>query len=229
MYAWISRHPICATLTIGAVTVVASEVIWFIVKRVRDNIKYKRSQFHEVLIFNELGYTCDAAHAEGTKECDNIHCAQRNIDRMKQLLDQAKYSIDLAMYSLSSQEMLNVLKRALARRVHMRIVMHPKTRELSPEVAILLHMGACIRIVCSERSLMHHKFCVIDGRQRINKLWNMKRLKFLPRITYPAVINGSANWTSGSFGSNFENVIVSTNQIIVTELETEFERMWKVL
>ncbi|KAL7738950.1 hypothetical protein ACLKA6_016948 [Drosophila palustris] len=161
-------------------------------------------------------------------ECYNIHCAQRNIDRIIQLINQAKYSIDLAIFSLSFPEILEALRQALLRRVKMRIIIYPKTSSLSPDVANLSHKGARIRIVCSPRRMMHHKFCVIDGKQRIDKLCHMKCLSFKPDITYPVAITGSANWTPGSMGGNYENIIISTNKIIVEKLETEFERMWNI-
>ncbi|XP_034474366.1 mitochondrial cardiolipin hydrolase-like [Drosophila innubila] len=228
MFGWISRHPVYAALTIGAGTVAASEVIWFLIKYVRNKIKYEKSQIHEVLIFNELGYTCFAAHRLYIKDCNNTHCAQRNIDRIVQLINQAKYSIDLAIFSLSFPEMLNALRQALLRHVKVRIIIHPKTYSLSPDVAILSQKGARIRIACSTRKMMHHKFCVIDGRKRIDNLMQLQVILFEPYITWPVAINGSANWTSSSMGGNYENIIISTNKIIVTKLETEFERMWKI-
>lgn len=228
MFGWISRHPIYAALTIGAGTVGASELIWFLIKYVRNKIMYKKSQIHEVLIFNELGYTCFAVHRLNVKDCDNIHCAQRNIDRIVQLINHAKYSIDLAMFSLTFPEMLDALRLALIRHVKVRIIIHPKSYSLSPDVAYLSQKGARIRVVCSTRKMMHHKFCVIDGWQRMNNLLQMNSILFKPDFTYPVSINGSANWTASSMGGNYENIIISTNRMIVTKLETEFERMWKL-
>lgn len=39
-------------------------------------------------------------------------------------------------------------------------------------------------------------------------------------------ITGSCNWTMQGFSSNWENVIITSNKIIVDEFRKEFDRIW---
>lgn len=39
-------------------------------------------------------------------------------------------------------------------------------------------------------------------------------------------ITGSCNWTMQGFSSNWENVIITNNKIIVDEFRKEFDRIW---
>lgn len=159
--------------------------------------------------------------------CQNVHCSQRNIERIIEHLSKAKYSIDLAMYSFSSIELACALKMALGRKVVIRLIVsrHWDTK-VNSQLANLIRWGAQLRTQNSSY-FMHHKFCVIDGQARVDHIWRQKKRKYGPETTYSVLINGSLNWTDGGIGANWENVHITSHAQMATEFQSEFDRMWK--
>ncbi|XP_064536326.1 mitochondrial cardiolipin hydrolase-like [Drosophila montana] len=232
MLPWIRNHPIWSTLIIGAGTIAASEVLWYFYNYVRDRLNWRLAQVHEVLMFNELGFECFLEHRAHSRKgkffiCANTHCTQRHIERVAEQLARAKYSIDLAMYSLSSPEILLALGRALQRNVAIRlIVSQPVGTSINLAIFNLMRGGLRVRSQPFV-GFMHHKFCVIDGRTRVDHIWGRKRRSYGPPPTYSVLINGSVNWTQGGFGANWENLVITSNHLLASEFQAEFDRMWK--
>ncbi|XP_030244041.1 mitochondrial cardiolipin hydrolase-like, partial [Drosophila navojoa] len=207
------QYPSWSFLIITTGTIAASEVIWFAYKSICKWMRWREAQVHEVLMFNELGFECMLEHRMGIEEgrmyhCQNKYCAQRNIHRIIEQLDKAKYSIDLAMYSMQSIEMTRALKNALLRKVVVRIIVSlQRTSKINRHLLDLIERGAHLRKQNSNY-FMHHKFCVIDGEERVNHLWSLKKRNYGPETTYSVLINGSLNWTDGGIGINWENVVI---------------------
>lgn len=229
---WIRTHPIWSTLIIGAGTIAASEVLWYFYNCVHDRLKWQQAQVHEVHMFNELGFECfqeHRAHSQWGKffTCANTHCTQRHIERIIELLARAKFSIDLAMYSLSSPEILLALGKALQRNVAVRLIVNqPVATPINAYIFNLMRAGLMARSQPFV-GFMHHKFCVIDGRTRVDHIWSLKRRSYGPPATYSVVINGSVNWTQGGFGANWENLVITSHHRIASEFQAEFDRMWE--
>ncbi|CAG9575513.1 unnamed protein product [Danaus chrysippus] len=64
-------------------------------------------------------------------------------------------------------------------------------------------------------NLMHHKFCIIDNIYG-----------HLNPALEPFVIMGSLNWTNQAVNGNWEDVTVTSQEEIVTQFQTEFDRLW---
>jgi phosphatidylserine/phosphatidylglycerophosphate/cardiolipin synthase-like enzyme len=75
------------------------------------------------------------------------------------------------------------------------------------DIYSLDRMGIKIKID-SFRSLMHHKFVLIDNQK---------------------LLTGSYNWTRTGSDINNENVLITTKKSIVKAYKHEFKRLWKTM
>lgn len=229
VYEWINRHPIW--LGISILPTAVYDVIRFGYKYVRDYIYRHRSQIHDVIMFNELSFACIFDHHKHEHDgipfkCLNEYCSQRNVERITEQLARARVSIDLAMYTFNSLEIIDALKAALRRDIKVRILTNNRFSAFDDNFKCLMGMGARVRLPDSTK-LMHHKFCVIDGCERVAKLLKERVSHLQPGPTTSVAISGSANWTNGGFGANMENCLITSNTLITSQLEMEFNRMWR--
>lgn len=117
-------------------------------------------------------------------------------------MDQAESSIDVAIYSLSLDEIEKALIRAAKRGVSVRVVVESEgrnqtTRDLEK---------AGIRVVDDRKdSLMHQKFVVIDQQW----LWT-----------------GSANLTNSTLVNDRNNILMLQDKEIAAQFVKQFERMY---
>lgn len=207
------------------------DVIRFVYNYVVDGIYKNHSQIHEVIMFNELSYACVFKHRQHEHagiqfKCTNEYCSLRHVKRIAEQLDRAQFSIDLAMYSLNTLELVKSLKAALRRGVKVRLIGNKKSIYIDKEMKSLLALGMRLRVPDSVK-LMHHKYCLIDGCDRVTKLLSERSKDYRPPQTTSVAIPGSLNWTNAGFGANWENLIITSNTLINSELELEFNRMWR--
>lgn len=97
--------------------------------------------------------------------------------------------------------------------------------------------------------IMHHKFCLVDTRHETSQeLLHREKMKLKQEATRSqqqkkgipekpkrktvqlppqgVCITGSCNWTMQGFAGNWENIIVTSNQTIISGFQREFERIW---
>ncbi|XP_016980795.1 mitochondrial cardiolipin hydrolase [Drosophila rhopaloa] len=238
----IREHPIVATISIAAGTILASEVIWKAVKFFHSQLSGKRPlRVHEVLSFNELGDICAAQHLrksmpgspELTKspepivlQCRNMYCSLRNVGKIVEQIDRAVYSLDVAIYTFSSLILADAFKRALQRGVSVRII---SDREMvfssGSQINVLACLGVPVRMPITSK-MMHNKYCVIDGVERVEEIRRLKQRKWI-RPYCSVVVSGSVNWTRQGFGGNWENCILSEDKELARMFQADFTRMWK--
>ncbi|XP_034472411.1 mitochondrial cardiolipin hydrolase [Drosophila innubila] len=180
------------------------------------------------MIFNELSECC--ARNYNATPCENENCMHRNIQNVIKYIDEAKYTIDFAMYTFTVIGIMNALIEAYKRGVNIRIITDNemlcssggKMSYLETELPI------DIRVPQLKTVMMHHKFMVIDGHRGVYDTVGKIPPPFKVEPYRPLVLTGSVNWTMQGFGGNWENCLVTTDIVTVTKLEEEFYRMWDV-
>ena len=127
-------------------------------------------------------------------------------DTLHVLLENAKRSIDICVFTISDQSLSKRLLDAHMRGVAVRIISDDKkVNDRGSQVYNLKKAGVKVKIDHS-RYHMHNKFGVIDNR-----------------ISF----TGSYNWTYTATKHNQENLLITTNYDIVRQFGEEFEKLWK--
>lgn len=224
MYVWLSKYPLWITITLGVGTAaVACKILWSFGRKICAS----NGKVLDVLIFNELSGYCDANHndnyGDGDSRCTNKYCTKRNIKKIVQLINRAKYSIDIAMYTFTLSELKLALEQALQRGVQLRVISdHEMTLSSNSQIGRLNELGIEVRAPKTS-AMMHHKFLVIDGRQRLAEIFRGGKSV----DTCSLVLTGSANWTMQGVAGNWELCIISSDSVMTAKYEEEFFRMWE--
>ena len=109
------------------------------------------------------------------------------------------------MFTISDDPIAETLDECYSRGVNVRIITDDgKIFDKGSDIVLLNKKGINVRID-SDKSLMHHKFVIID---------NIK------------LLTGSYNWTRTGADINNENMLVTTNNKIVRAYKKEFQRLW---
>ena len=121
-------------------------------------------------------------------------------------IDNAKETIDIAMYYLTAREIAQTLVKAQERKVKVRIVLDQsqETQKYSKS-HYLIKEGVDARYHVGP-GLMHNKFVVIDGK---------------------ILITGSFNWTPTADQKNEENMLIINDKKTIEEYAKRFEYLWK--
>lgn len=130
-------------------------------------------------------------------------------DATATLIDEARESIDIAMYSIStSGPIWDALRRAVQRGVKVRIVLNSATRS-SARSKVQALQGIGVHVFGVTRT-MHQKFALFDAG-----LWYRRKL-----------VNGSANWSRGAEVSYSENTVVfGRHYHLFYAFQEEFNRL----
>ena len=144
--------------------------------------------------------------------------ASSHLAKSVELIDGAKRSIDVAMYSFSDKQILAALGRAKERGVLVRVVFEPARDEAKNPAgtmsASIEQKGIDVRFV---NKIMHHKYMIVDGPQESS-------LEALGTT----LVTGSANW-SNSGGTRYdENTVVARGvPELALSFQREFNLMWE--
>ncbi|CAD6204757.1 GSCOCG00002962001-RA-CDS [Cotesia congregata] len=163
----------------------------------------------EVFFFAEDSMGC-RAHASRKKACGS-RCPINCINRIIYYMDNAKKTLDVCMYIVTCQEIINAISRAHKRKVNVRVIADASMSENSAcgdQLTRLRRTGIKVRIQRSKASLMHHKFTVSDKH---------------------TLIYGSTNWTMQAFFGNYDGIIMTNQKQLVEPFNDEFDRIWEKL
>lgn len=141
-----------------------------------------------------------------------------HLARAVQLIDGAKGSIDIAMYSMSDAGILDALGRARGRGVSVRFLFEPARDEAKAPAgtksAQVEAKGIDVRFI---NKIMHHKFMIVDG----------------PRQTAfsalgATLMTGSGNW-SNSAGTRYDEntVVLRGAPELALAFQREFNHLWE--
>jgi phosphatidylserine/phosphatidylglycerophosphate/cardiolipin synthase-like enzyme len=138
---------------------------------------------------------------------------QSHLVRVRELIDGADGSIDIAMYSFRDAAINDALARAVARGVSIRMIYDGASADrTAPEgttSARLEAMGIEVRWV---NKVMHHKLAIIDGRGDGSEA---------------VVVTGSGNWSNSAATRFDENtVVIHSNAELAQRYQAEYEHLW---
>jgi phosphatidylserine/phosphatidylglycerophosphate/cardiolipin synthase-like enzyme len=109
------------------------------------------------------------------------------LNHMISLINQAKDSIDLAIFSLTHPQILYALRQASDRGVQINLYIDQMNLK-DPKLSMLETLQKCQKIYTQKNGvLLHHKLCFIDKKY---------------------VILGSSNWTKGGLKKNEEVLLI---------------------
>lgn len=98
--------------------IVTVTILTFLYKKINELTKPKSIQ--NVLLSNSASACC--GNLVKTKCCQKQYCFKKNLRKIIQAIDRSKYSICLALYTLSLSEILDEIVKAHDRGVEVRIL-----------------------------------------------------------------------------------------------------------
>ncbi len=126
--------------------------------------------------------------------------------RLVQLINRSKKSIDVCVFTITSDRLTHALLEAHSRSVKIRIITDDmKAGDLGSDITDLANAGIDI-VTDDSPAHMHHKFAIFDAA---------------------TVITGSYNWTRSASRVNQENLIVSQNRDLLRRFSEEFGQLWR--
>jgi len=141
------------------------------------------------------------------------------------LIDEARTSIDAAVYTFTNRALARAVVRAHKRGVKIRLILDGNDESDYSKGYYLRQRGIDVRYArgrvkkykskkksrksryqVRKYGLMHHKFAVVDGR---------------------SVATGSFNWTASAENFNYENLLIIQSPSLARKYSKAFERIWK--
>ncbi len=129
-------------------------------------------------------------------------------DEIVRLINQSQDKIDIAVYAINNDNIVNALKQAYRRGIKIRILTDRlQAGNKSSKVKELYAFGFDIK-VNSKYKIEHNKFAVFDDKY---------------------VSSGSYNWTNPATHKNSENCIFfEDNQPIIQAYQNHFNQLWQL-
>jgi phosphatidylserine/phosphatidylglycerophosphate/cardiolipin synthase-like enzyme len=190
-----------SAISLGALLVLALMVVFHYFPNLKRQVTPPRSSPRSAAPVAVPG----AAPVEGPYFSDSDRVA----DRIIAAINHTKTSLDLAIFDLTHPAITAALEDAQRRGVRIRIVADQRQAEgTHSEIPFLTQRGIPVRLsrgYKGDRSLMHNKFAVFDGK---------------------LAVTGSFNWTTSADSYNFENAVFISDPAAVSRFAEAFERLW---
>lgn len=124
------------------------------------------------------------------------------------LINTSNKTIDIAVYSINNNQIVEALKKAHGRGIKLRILTDKlQASSKHSKVLDLYEYGINIR-VNSKHKIEHNKFAVFDGKK---------------------VSTGSFNWTNSASNNNSENCLfVTQDKKTIDAYKKRFNELWKL-
>lgn len=140
--------------------------------------------------------------------------------RIAKELNAAQKSIDLAIYTFSSPQVLKELEEAQARGVQVRLIVRKSIESGQPGfLAALVNSGAKVRWI---NKINHHKFLVIDGKTLLSSSGNFSETELQRSYDENLVVCDDCTKAVKAFAEEFEFLYTNANPLEVTETPESF-------
>ena len=127
------------------------------------------------------------------------------LDQIIKELNSARSTVDIAMAWFTNKQLLSKVSELCDAGIKVRIVLAKNDYNSSTALSEIKSKGAqVIYLQGSGYGMMHHKFCLIDGKR---------------------AITGSFNWTANAVSNSSENAIFTSAKAIINPLVTEFDKL----
>jgi len=138
-----------------------------------------------------------------------------HIARIVEAFDGASRSIDIAIYGLDDQQIVQALAAAVSRGVGVRMLYEQARDPDSPGApsSSLETIGVDVRSV---NKILHHKFAIIDGVHAEGL-----------ELGEGLLITGSANWHERAARSYDENTLFTNHPELLLRFQREFDTLWR--
>lgn len=129
-------------------------------------------------------------------------------NRIEELIDKAKFRVDIVVYAINNDKLVEAIERAHARGVKIRILTDRlQAAGKSSQVLRLYKNGINIR-VHSVNKIEHNKFAIYDGNK---------------------ASTGSYNWTNPASRKNSENCLfIVSNKNTIQDYQNRFNYLWQI-
>ncbi|XP_017864971.1 PREDICTED: mitochondrial cardiolipin hydrolase-like [Drosophila arizonae] len=189
---------------------------------------YNEPDDTDVVLFNELPLRHRQISRHISHNCPKPFCELCRVERIVMYMERAKVSIDIAMLTISHSSFYSAIDAARLRGIQVRLITDSQMIFAQGSVVKKLVAAGLPARRSPPDVILHNKFCIIDGEQRVFELDQQQR-RWHHRLWYRRgyVLNGSLNWTKLGTVNNFENVVITSNRVIIALYENLFNDMWK--
>ncbi len=126
--------------------------------------------------------------------------------RLLQVLRRAHTSLDVAVFSITDNDIADTLVAAMKRGVTVRIISDDEqVKQQGSDILRLQSAGIPVKVDMSPAFHMHHKYVIIDST---------------------VVATGSYNWTQQAHTGNHENLLLLEDTGAVRQYQKSFQGMW---
>ncbi len=149
------------------------------------------------------------AGSPATAEIEALFSAEVNIrEAFLKEIETLSETLDLALYEITSVDLVHALARAKERGVKVRVVTDSKQARIkSSRVNLLIKQGVSVKTLGGkEKGAMNHRFAILDGKK---------------------VITGSHGWAEGSVRGDYESILIIQDNDLANSYQKEFDRLWR--
>ncbi|XP_067935878.1 uncharacterized protein [Watersipora subatra] len=183
------------------------EILYYLINLRAPKSSVNREPEVDVIFFPDQKQACDAYFSYG---CTNKSCwlshEETSSMKVKQFIEKTRRSLDICVYCIASQTMVDSVLEAHSQGVLVRVVTdQAQASEHSAMVEKLRSSGIEVR-TNNSTFFMHHKFVISDNTQ---------------------VMTGSFNWSRNAMLGNDENITFIRGEGQITQRYIdEFEKLW---
>ena len=130
------------------------------------------------------------------------------LHRIRRLISESRRSLDICVFTITDNRIVQRLEEAKARGVKIRIISdNNKAMDLGSDLTHLAKSGIDCRLDRTAAH-MHHKFAIADQ---------------------DLLLTGSYNWTRSAATENDENIVIINNPQLLRSFTKKFEELWRKL